>query len=82
MNYSLSIKLLRGSMKISKDNYPEGKKLRAVWECCYELYNKLGRVPTVEEFNFRINSLEPERKGISTHHRQRIEWERRHGFRK
>lgn len=69
-------------MKLSKDNYPKGEKLRAVWECCYNLYNSLGRVPTSSEFRNKIAQLEPDRVNISTHNRQRLEWERHHGFRK
>lgn len=65
-------------MRQDKDGYPEGIRLRAVWDCCDDLYDKFGRVPTIQEFKDEIARREPERIGKSTHHRQRLEWMRYH----
>lgn len=35
----------------NKDGYPQGALIRAVWDCCDELYQKLGREPSRKEFN-------------------------------
>lgn len=69
-------------MILSKTGYPEGEKLRAVWDCCHELYEKLGgKPPTRKQFYEEINKREADRKGISTHSRQWGDWMRHHGFR-
>ena len=57
-------------MNLSKDGYPQGPLLRAVWECCDELYEKLGRASSRQEFYNEIDKREPHRIGISTHSRQ------------
>ena len=67
-------------MNLSKDGYPQGPLLRAVWECCDELYEKLGRAPSRQEFYNEIDKREPHRIGISTHSRQWGEWMRHHNF--
>lgn len=70
----------KNTMPLSKDDYPEGPLLRAVWDCCHELHGRLERPPTRQEFIAEINNREPERTGISTHSRQWGEWMRHHGF--
>ncbi|WP_424634698.1 HNH endonuclease [Enterobacter hormaechei] len=67
-------------MNLRKDGYPQGPLVRAVWECCDELYEKLGRAPSRQEFNDEIGKREPHRIGISTHSRQWGEWMRHHNF--
>ncbi|WP_182057616.1 HNH endonuclease [Pantoea sp. ME81] len=67
-------------MPLSKEDYPEGPLVRAVWDCCHELYTRLERPPTRQEFKAEINAREPERTGISTHSRQWGDWMRHHGF--
>lgn len=67
-------------MSLSKADYPEGPLLRAVWDCCDELYLELGHPPSRKQFIAEIEKREPERKGISTHSRQWGEWMRHHGF--
>ena len=64
----------------NKDGYPQGALIRAVWDCCDELYQKLGREPSRKEFNDEIGRREPHRIGISTHSRQWGEWMRHHNF--
>ena len=67
-------------MNLSKDGYPLGSLVRAVWDCCDDLYEKLGRAPSRHEFNDAIGKREPHRIGISTHSRQWGEWIRHHNF--
>lgn len=67
-------------MNLYKDGYPQGPLVRAVWECCDELYENLGRAPSRQEFNDEIGKREPHRMGISTHSRQWGEWMRYHNF--
>ncbi|WP_427034873.1 hypothetical protein ACNFZ6_16770 [Enterobacter hormaechei] len=67
-------------MNLRKDGYPQGPLVRAVWECCDELYEKLGRAPSRQEFNDEIGKREPHRIGVSTHSRQWGEWMRHHNF--
>ncbi len=67
-------------MGLSKDGYPKGLLVRAVWDCCNELYVQLGRAPARQEFMAEIHRREPDRKGISTHSRQWGDWMRHHGF--
>ena len=67
-------------MNHSKDNYPQGLLVRAVWDCCDELYQKLGRAPSRQEFYNEIGKREPHRVGISTHSRQWGEWMRHHNL--
>ncbi|MEQ5072700.1 hypothetical protein ABN197_01920 [Providencia alcalifaciens] len=67
-------------MNLSKDGYPLGLLVRAVWDCCDDLYEKLGRAPSRHEFNDEIGKREPHRIGISTHSRQWGEWGRHHNF--
>lgn len=67
-------------MALSKEGYPHGPLLRGVWDCCYDLYEKLGRAPSRREFYEEIAKREPDRIGISTHSRQWGEWMRHHDF--
>ncbi|SQC94114.1 Uncharacterised protein [Cedecea neteri] len=67
-------------MGLSKEGYPKGVLVRAVWDCCSELYEQLGRAPTRQEFMAEIHRREPDRKGISTHSRQWGDWMRHHSF--
>ncbi len=67
-------------MNQNKDKYPQGPLVRAVWDCCDELYQKLERAPSRQEFNDEIGKREPHRIGISTHSRQWGEWMRHHNF--
>ncbi|HHQ6628667.1 HNH endonuclease [Serratia fonticola] len=67
-------------MSLSKTGYPDGERVRAVWDCCHDLYVQLGRAPTSQEFKAEINRREPDRVGISTHSRQWGDWMRYHGF--
>lgn len=67
-------------MELSKEGYPKGLLVRAVWDCCHELAEQLGRAPARWEFMAEICRREPNRKGISTHSRQWGEWMRHHGF--
>ncbi|MEW2741722.1 HNH endonuclease [Providencia sp. PROV130] len=67
-------------MTINKDGYPSGLLIRAVWDCCYDLYQILGRAPSRQEFYNEIGKREPDRIGISTHSRQWGEWMRHHNF--
>ncbi|HID8276293.1 MULTISPECIES: HNH endonuclease [unclassified Providencia] len=67
-------------MGLSKEGYPKGVLVRAVWDCCHELYEQLGRAPTRLEFMAEIHRREPARKGISTHSRQWGDWMRHHSF--
>ncbi|WP_173391608.1 HNH endonuclease [Tatumella saanichensis] len=62
----------------NKSGYPTGKLVRAVWDCCDDLFVKYGRVPTRQEFKEEIAKREPERVGISTHSRQYGEWKNYH----
>lgn len=64
----------------SKDGYPNGLLVRRVWDCCDELYMRLGRAPSRHEFNEEIGKREPNRIGISTHSRQWGEWMRHHNL--
>lgn len=64
----------------NKDKYPKGPLVRAVWDCCDELYQKLGREPSRKELHDEIGKREPHRTGISTHSRQWGEWMRHHNF--
>lgn len=67
-------------MTLSKDGYPVGLLIRAVWDCCDDLCAKLGRPPGRQEFLAEISKREPERAGISTHSRQWGEWMRYHNL--
>ncbi|MEE3649251.1 MULTISPECIES: HNH endonuclease [unclassified Brenneria] len=67
-------------MSLSKKGYPNGPLIRAIWDCCDELYERLGRVPARQELLREMNQWEPERAGRSTYGRQRIEWKLHHGF--
>lgn len=67
-------------MPLSKDDYPEGPLLRAVWDCCHELHGRFGRPPTRQEFMAEFNASEPERTSICTHSRQWVDWRRHHRF--
>jgi len=67
-------------LKLSKDGYPQGQLVLAVWDCCDDLYEKLDRAPSRQEFNDEIGKREPHRIGISTHSRQWGEWMRHHHF--
>ena len=67
-------------MELNKNGYPTGLLVRAVWDCCDDLYEKLGRAPSRQEFNNEIRKREPHRTGISTHSRQWGEWIRFHNF--
>jgi len=68
-------------LSLKKIGYPKGLLVRAVWECCDELYEKLNRAPTRKEFYREMQKREPHRVGISTHSRQWGEWMRHHKFR-
>nr|WP_232489802.1 HNH endonuclease [Pectobacterium parmentieri] len=72
--------LTENTLNQSKDGYPQGSLVRAVWDCCDELYQKLGRAPSRQEFDDEIGKREPHRIGISTHSRQWGEWMRHHNF--
>ena len=67
-------------MKLSRERYPKGLLVRAVWDCCHQLHCQLGRPPTRKEFINEMHLREPDRKGISTHLRQWGEWMRHHSF--
>lgn len=54
--------------------------MRAIWDCCDELYLRLGRVPERQELLLEMKLREPERAGLSTYGRQRIEWKLYHGY--
>jgi len=55
-------------MGLSKEGYPKGVLVRAVWDCCHELYEQLGRAPTRLEFMAEIHRREPDRKGLARTH--------------
>lgn len=67
-------------MSLNKKGYPQGTKVRAVWDCCDELYQKLGRAPLGKELMEEMGRREPDRKKISTHHRQWGDWMRHHNL--
>lgn len=67
-------------MSLSKEGYPKGLLIRAVWDCCDDLYSQLNRPPTHREFKDEIARREPGRVNKSTHSRQWVEWIRHHGF--
>ena len=67
-------------MALSKDGYPQGPLVRAVWDCCDDLYAILGRPPSHKEFYKEISAREPDRVGKSTHSRQWGEWMRHNKF--
>ena len=67
-------------MALSKDGYPQGPLVRAVWDCCDDLYAILGRPPSHKEFYKEMSAREPDRVGKSTHSRQWGEWMRHNKF--
>ncbi|EHZ3654911.1 HNH endonuclease [Escherichia coli] len=67
-------------MSMRQKGYPNGPLVRAIWDCCDELYERLGRVPERQELLQEMKLREPERAGLSTYGRQRIEWKLYHGF--
>ncbi|UBX50019.1 HNH endonuclease [Providencia alcalifaciens] len=67
-------------MILSKDDYPKGPRIRAVWDSCFVLYNQLGRAPARRELIAAMNK--PAQRVMSTNSLSRYwkNWMKHHNL--